>query len=543
MATKAEEVYLHLSGGKVENHFVNTTLSTPNRDLNLDHPVIGNLVYCESSALDQTATEGDKMPSNMRKALMTTISPVKEQSTTKVTVVGSGQVGIGSGLLPSCQGNNCNSMAVAFSLLVKQICTELALVDVDEKRLVGETMDLQHGATFVKAKITCSTNYEVTRNSKLCIVTAGVRQQDGETRINLVQRNVGVFRQIIPQLAAYSPDSVLLIVSNPVDVLTYVAWKLSNFPQHRVIGSGTTLDSSRFRVFISERLNVHPSSVHGWIIGEHGDTSDTQTDGLAKTIFNGSEGHETSTSINVSVPVWSGVNVSGVRLRDLDPNIGSYEDPDCFGSIHKQVIERQIYLEDVYPHFREGKMENHLGKTTLNAPDWRSNTDLLINCESDALDHVATEAGKTILITLDRESNLDLPVIGSLAYCERDASDRNIRPAATGFVLCSPPVESRARECAYNLIKMKGYTSWAVALSVSAIAGAILKNTMEVMPVTTYIKGCRHGVDKEVFLSLPCVLGENGVQYIVKQPLNEEEKRSLHRSAETLHDLQVQIKI
>nr|CAD7395812.1 unnamed protein product [Timema cristinae] len=378
----------------------------------------------------------DKMPSNMRKALMTTISPVKEQSTTKVTVVGSGQVG----------------MAVAFSLLVKQICTELALVDVDEKRLAGETMDLQHGATFVKAKITCSTNYEVTRNSKLCIVTAGVRQQEGETRINLVQRNVSVFKQIIPQLAAYSPDSVLLIVSNPVDVLTYVAWKLSNFPQHRVIGSGTTLDSSRFRVFISERLNVHPSSVHGWIIGEHGDTS---------------------------VPVWSGVNVSGVRLRDLDPNIGSYEDPDCFGSIHKQVVES-----------------------------------------------------------------------------------------------------------AYHLIQMKGYTSWAVALSVSAIAGAILKNTMEVMPVTTYIKvhlweklvsnrvrtrncvvctrpcssegndnsrgsdmpacclqGCRHGVDKEVFLSLPCVLGENGVQYIVKQPLNEEEKRALHRSAETLHDLQVQIKI
>nr|CAD7196167.1 unnamed protein product [Timema douglasi] len=291
----------------------------------------------------------------------------------------------------------------------QQICTELALVDVDEKRLAGETMDLQHGATFVKAKITCSTNYEVTRNSKLCIVTAGVRQQEGETRMNLVQRNVGVFKQIVPQLAAYSPDSVLLIVSNPVDVLTYVAWKLSNFPQHRVIGSGTTLDSSRFRVFISERLNVHPSSVHGWIIGEHGDTS---------------------------VPVWSGVNVSGVRLRDLDPNIGSYEDPDCFGSIHKQVIES-----------------------------------------------------------------------------------------------------------AYHLIQLKGYTSWAVALSVSAIAGAILKNTMEVMPVTTYIKGCRHGVDKEVFLSLPCVLGENGVQYIVKQPLNEEEKRALHRSAETLHDLQVQIKI
>nr|CAD7586488.1 unnamed protein product [Timema genevievae] len=373
------------------------------------------------AAKDQQVFHGslgeDNMPSNMRKALMTTISPVKEQSTTKVTVVGSGQVGMavafsllvkhGSGLLPSCQGNNSNSMAVAFfsllvkgnnsnsmavaffSLLVKQICTELALVDVDEK-----------SKCYV---VCCEVDYEVTRNSKLCIVTAGVRQQEGETRINLVQRNVGVFRQIIPQLAAYSPDSVLLIVSNPVDVLTYVAWKLSNFPQHRVIGSGTTLDSSRFRVFISERLNVHPSSVHGWIIGEHGDTS---------------------------VPVWSGVNVSGVRLRDLDPNIGSYEDPDCFGSIHKQVIER-----------------------------------------------------KTIIITLDRESNLDLPVIGSLAYCERDALDRNIRPAATGEYSMFLFVYS-----AYNLIKMKGYTSWAVALSVSAIAGAILKNTMEVMPVTTYIK-------------------------------------------------------
>lgn len=107
----------------------------------------------------------------------------------------------------------------------------------------------------------------------MCIVTAGARQRTGETRLDLVQRNTDIFKGIIPKLVEHSPDTILLIVSNPVDILTYVAWKLSGLPKHRVIGSGTNLDSSRFRFLMSQRLSVAPTSCHGWIIGEHGDSS------------------------------------------------------------------------------------------------------------------------------------------------------------------------------------------------------------------------------------------------------------------------------
>lgn len=168
-------------------------------------------------------------------------------------------------------------------------------------------MDLQHGSAFIKnAKIQASTgqlnskfyfaymyrcctmyyswlthsvlctikiDFAVTAGSRLCIITAGARQRTGESRLDLVQRNTDIFKGIIPKLVQYSPDTILLVVSNPVDILTYVAWKLSGLPKNRVIGSGTNLDSSRFRFLMSQRLEIAPTSCHGWIIGEHGDTS------------------------------------------------------------------------------------------------------------------------------------------------------------------------------------------------------------------------------------------------------------------------------
>lgn len=115
--------------------------------------------------------------------------------------------------------------------------------------------------------------YKDSANSKVCIITAGVRQREGESRLALVQRNVEVMKSIIPPLVKHSPKAIYIIVSNPVDVLTYVAWKLSGLPSERVIGSGTNLDSSRFRYFLSSRLGIAPTNCHGWIIGEHGDSS------------------------------------------------------------------------------------------------------------------------------------------------------------------------------------------------------------------------------------------------------------------------------
>ena len=135
-------------------------------------------------------------------------------------------------------------------------------MDAIPDKLRGEMLDLQHAAAFLpRTKIVADVDYAVTAGSDLCIVTAGARQILGETRLNLVQRNVTLFRKIIPPLVKYSPDTILLIVSNPVDVLTYVAWKLSGFPSNRVIGSGTNLDSSRFRFLIADHLDVNAQDV------------------------------------------------------------------------------------------------------------------------------------------------------------------------------------------------------------------------------------------------------------------------------------------
>jgi L-lactate dehydrogenase len=214
----------------------------------------------------------------------------------KITIVGVGQVG----------------MAAAFSIMTLGVASEMALVDVVKDKLKGEMMDLQHGLAFVRrTHIKADTDYAVSSHSKICVVTAGARQREGESRLNLVQRNVDIFKHIIPQLVKYSPDTILLIVSNPVDILTYVAWKISGLPKHRVIGSGTMLDSSRFRFLLSERLNISPQSCHGYIIGEHGDSS---------------------------VALWSGVNVAGTRLLDMCPKAGQEDDPDKWEQIHQDVI-------------------------------------------------------------------------------------------------------------------------------------------------------------------------------------------------------------
>lgn len=171
-------------------------------------------------------------------------SPTKRH--TKVTVVGAGNVG----------------MAIAQTILTQDLADELALVDAKPDKLRGEMLDLQHAAAFLpRTRILSSPDYTVSAGSDLCIVTAGARQNPGESRLSLLHRNVALFSAIVPALADHSPDATLLIVSNPVDILTYVAWKLSGFPSNRVIGSGTNLDSSRFRFLIADHLDVNAQDV------------------------------------------------------------------------------------------------------------------------------------------------------------------------------------------------------------------------------------------------------------------------------------------
>jgi L-lactate dehydrogenase len=201
--------------------------------------------------------------------------------------------------------------------LTQNLADELALVDVDPEKLRGEMLDLQHAAAFLpRAKIVANTDYKVTEGSDICIVSAGARQRDGESRLALVQRNVAIFKSIIPQLVKYSPGAILLIISNPVDALTYVAWKLSGFPSNRVFGSGTNLDSSRFRGLLADRLDVSAHNVHGYVIGEHGDSS---------------------------VPVWSTVNVGGVPIIELLKSMGIPYSQSTLDELHKYVNKQPLH--------------------------------------------------------------------------------------------------------------------------------------------------------------------------------------------------------
>jgi L-lactate dehydrogenase len=305
-------------------------------------------------------------------------------SSAKVTVVGTGQVG----------------MAAAFAMMTQGVISELALVDMIENKLRGEMMDLQHGQAFLRTvKVSASTDYAITKGSKICVVTAGARQIEGETRLNLVQRNVEIFKHIIPKLVKYSPDTILLIVSNPVDILTYVAWKLSGLPHHRVIGSGTMLDSSRFRFQISERLNIAPQSCHGYIIGEHGDSS---------------------------VAVWSAVNVAGTPLREIEEHP---DEKEQWEQVHRNVINS-----------------------------------------------------------------------------------------------------------AYEIIRLKGYTSWAIGIMVSTLCNAILRNQRIIYTLSTRAKG-HHGITEDVFLSLPVVVGENGITAVFNQKLDDDEAKKVQQSAKTLNEV------
>ncbi|XP_073420179.1 L-lactate dehydrogenase A chain [Dendrobates tinctorius] len=326
-----------------------------------------------------------------KEKLIHNVVPEAASSQNKVTIVGVGAVG----------------MACAISVLQKDLADELALVDVIEDKLKGEMMDLQHGSLFLRTpKIVSGKDYSVTANSKLVVVTAGARQQEGESRLNLVQRNVNIFKFIIPNIVKHSPKCILLIVSNPVDVLTYVAWKISGFPKHRVIGSGCNLDSARFRYLMGEKLGIHSLSCHGWVIGEHGDSS---------------------------VPVWSGVNVAGVSLKTLNPDLGADNDKENWKEVHKQVVDS-----------------------------------------------------------------------------------------------------------AYEVIKLKGYTSWAIGLSVADLAETTLKNLRRVHPISTMVKGM-YGIKEDVFLSIPSVLGNQGITDVVNMTLKPEEEERLRKSADTLWSIQKEL--
>ncbi|KAJ3672630.1 hypothetical protein LUZ60_007351 [Juncus effusus] len=313
----------------------------------------------------------------------------------KITVVGVGNVG----------------MAIAQTILTQGVADEIALIDTQGDKLRGEMLDLQHAAAFMpRVNIVSGTDYSVTADSDLAIITAGARQNPGETRLNLLQRNLAIFKHIVPPLAKYSPDAILLVVSNPVDVMAYITWKLSGFPPNRVIGSGTNLDSSRFRFLLADHLEVNAQDVQAYMVGEHGDSS---------------------------VALWSSISVGGVPI---------------LSSLQKNKIK--ISLQTL-------------------------------------------EATRKAVV-----------------------------------------------DSAYEVIKLKGYTSWAIGYSVANLAFSLLRDQRRIHPVSLLAKGF-YGIpdDSEIFLSLPAQLGREGILGVASIQLTDEEEKRLRHSAETLRECQSELGI
>ena len=155
--------------------------------------------------------------------------------------------------------------STAFSLVQKGLFSELVLIDANKEKAEGEAMDLSHGRPFVHSMKIYAGDYDDISDCALIIITAGANQKPGETRLDLVHKNVAIFKSIIPEITKRNFEGNLLIVANPVDILTYAALKISGYPKERVFGSGTVLDSARFRYLLSEHLDVDSRSVHALI--------------------------------------------------------------------------------------------------------------------------------------------------------------------------------------------------------------------------------------------------------------------------------------
>ena len=190
----------------------------------------------------------------------------------KVVIIGCGFVGA----------------ACAFSIMQSGLFSEMVLIDADRAKAEGEALDISHGVPFAKPMKIYAGGYDDIKSASLVVVTAGANQKEGETRLDLVKKNISIFKSIIPEIKKQKYNGILLIVANPVDILTTVAMKLSGLSENKVLGSGTVLDTARLKYELGEHLNVDSRSVHAFIIGEHGDSE---------------------------IAAWSGVNISGVPLN------------------------------------------------------------------------------------------------------------------------------------------------------------------------------------------------------------------------------------
>ena len=175
----------------------------------------------------------------------------------KITVIGAGSVG----------------STIANDLMIQGIATEILLIDINREKAFGEALDIYQGAPFCSPAIVRSGDYDEAHDSDIVIITSGLPRKAGQSRLELAQCNVDIIKQITPQIVKAAPNAIYIIVSNPVDILTYVFYKTSGLPEHQILGSGTILDTSRLQSELAKRFCISPKNVHAHVYGEHGDSS------------------------------------------------------------------------------------------------------------------------------------------------------------------------------------------------------------------------------------------------------------------------------
>nr|XP_046468991.1 L-lactate dehydrogenase-like [Neodiprion pinetum] len=337
---------------------------------------------CDDNRIPVTTT-------TTKNALITTqVGPCESHPhRVKVSIVGTGKIG----------------MACAIAILMRKMASEVCLVDKDAEYAAAEAADIQHGGVFIgNPLVTGTADITFVKESAVVVIAVG---EPTPGKPPDVATNLAIFRKIIPAIAKHACRAVLVVATQPVDVMSYIAWKLSKLPSSRVIGTGTLVDSMRLQYYLSQKLGLANTSVSCMSIGAQGDTS---------------------------VPVWSGVHVAGMKLRDINPRMGETDDPEKWNEVSQAVND------------------------------------------------------------------------------------------------CDANINSKKRE--------RGPACWAVGFSTAEIVDAVLRDTKVVLPVSTYIHSCSHGMDKDVYMSIPCVLGKDGVHHTVRQKLTDTEKMGVQECADNIRN-------
>lgn len=227
----------------------------------------------------------------------------------KISIIGAGNVGA----------------TTAFSLVKSGLVSEIALIDRNEEKAQGHVMDMMHGMPFVQPVKIYTGGYGVIENSDIIVIAAGANIAPGESRLELVHRNTEIFKEIIGNISKFIGDAIILVVSNPVDIMSYVTYKLTGLPKERVIGSGTVLDTARFKTMIGEQLGIDPKDVRGFILGEHGDSE---------------------------FAAWSSTNIAGIPMEDFCNQTGV-----CTPDTTKDNIENEVRYAGYEVINRKGSTE------------------------------------------------------------------------------------------------------------------------------------------------------------------------------------------